>query len=85
MKMKPISPPREFDEASISAHQFSVRSFSNQADSDEQEEINLKSQLIDEKVKSYTRNEKDEYQIDIYDMNPYSRSVRKNTNTGFPN
>ena len=60
MELRAKSEPKEFDDKSNSAHQFSVRDISIQADSEERNEIALQTSVID--LKSINQ------QVDIYDL-----------------
>lgn len=60
MELRAKSEPKEFDEKSNSAHQFSVRNESIQADSEERAEIAMQTDIID--LKSINQ------QVDIYDL-----------------
>jgi hypothetical protein len=59
----------ELSDKDLSAHQFSRRELSCQADSEEREEINMQLQLIDEKAKLQSDFED---KVHIYDLNPKS-------------
>ena len=60
MELRAKSEPKEFTEKSHSAHQFSVREISIQADSEERQEIAMQTSVID--LKSMNA------QVDIYDL-----------------
>lgn len=60
MELRAKSEPKEFSEKENSAHQFSVRDHSAQADSEEREDIALQTSVID--MKSMNQ------QVDIYDL-----------------
>lgn len=47
MELRAKSEPKEFDDKSHSAHQFSVREVSLQADSEERAEIAMQTDIID--------------------------------------
>ena len=47
MELRAKSEPKEFDEKSNSAHQFSVREMSVYADSEERAEIAMQTDIID--------------------------------------
>lgn len=60
MELRAKSEPKEFSDKDHSAHQFSVREQSAQADSEEREDIALQTSVID--MKSMNQ------QVDIYDL-----------------
>ena len=60
MELRAKSEPKEFVEKENSAHQFSVRNASMQADSEERNEIAMQTEAID--LKSMNQ------QVDIYDL-----------------
>lgn len=60
MELRAKSEPRAFEDGENSAHQFSVRSKSIQADSEERNEIAMQTEAID--LKSMNQ------QVDIYDL-----------------
>ena len=60
MELRAKSEPKEFEDFDNSAHQFSVRSKSIQADSEERNEIAMQTSIID--LKSMNQ------QVDIYDL-----------------
>ena len=60
MELRAKSEPRKFDDFENSAHQFSVRSRSAQADSEERNEIAMQTDIIDLK--------NTDQQVDIYDL-----------------
>jgi len=68
----------EYQEKGESAHQFSARSISLQADSEEREEIELNCNLIDAKVK----NSEWKDPVDIYDLNNMSFTMKGTTAAG---
>ena len=60
MELRAKSEPKEFSDKDNSAHQFSVRNVSLQADSEERNEIAMQTSAID--LKSMNQ------QVDIYDL-----------------
>ena len=60
MELKAISEPKEYDDFEQSAHQFSVRDKSLQADSEERAEIAMQTSIID--LKSHDQ------QVDVYEL-----------------
>ena len=72
MELKAKSEPKEYSEKSGSAHQFSMRSMSIQADSEELEEINMQTSIIDYK------NKKSKQVVNIYDLS----QKKKNKSVG---
>ena len=73
MELRAKSEPKEFSEKSVSAHQYSPRDISVQADSDEREENATMMNAIDLKTKMQNK-------INIYDL-----SVPKNQTAAKPN
>ena len=69
MELRAKSEPKEFSEKSISAHQYSERNISIQADSDEREENATMVNAIDLKTKMQNK-------INIYDLSaPLGKKV----------
>lgn len=75
------------EEDGNSAHQFSKRSNSVQADSEERDEIDLQLQLIDDKLKDANEERakkkdnfpNDKMKVDVYDLNPNSEAIKSHS------